>query len=329
MAPKALDIIAVPRPDGNPADIQPKFDKLYESTLFLDLLEIKNKLKPNLPKLEIKKIIVKKKKEPEQNIITDLSISSKTPDNTLFSNDEDISELTKDYTIPEELVNEEIHQINNQQINNQPPIENIPQENIPQENIEQDVIEEIVIENNTMDPLEEKYYWVNQFKVLKRHNKDREDIPIYNIHDDVEEMKSRYKEIKSEIDLTNNVSRYQFILKVTFIITELICIKIFGMEMNGFALTQLKQMEAYESMLIELGEQSSGNWITELPVEARLFGTIMMNALIFWGAKNFPGFEMLMTLITGVKNFKSPNTTEEKKHKMGGPSVKAKDIKNE
>jgi len=53
-------------------------------------------------------------------------------------------------------------------------------------------------------------------------------------------------------------------------------------DMVGFASSQFKIMHRYDSLLLELAEKNSEGWASNLPVEVRLLGLVVLNTAIFF-----------------------------------------------
>jgi hypothetical protein len=66
---------------------------------------------------------------------------------------------------------------------------------------------------------------------------------------------------------------------------EYVCTEYLNIDLGGFAVQQISMMYKYDSLLIELGEKSCERWTTNLPVEVRLLGMILIQAAIFYLAK--------------------------------------------
>jgi len=75
---------------------------------------------------------------------------------------------------------------------------------------------------------------------------------------------------------------------------------------SGFTLIQMKTMNKYEQLLIELGEKNSVESFSSWPVEIKLIGMTLLNIVIFVGIKMIAGglndsmVSSIMELISGM-----------------------------
>jgi hypothetical protein len=173
----------------------------------------------------------------------------------------------------------------------------------------------------------EEYIW--RFRILKKANKNR-DIPEYTIHDDLLTMKTEYDRSVKDIHIDKNLSSYKTYLSLGFIGIEWFCVNMLGTsEMDGFSTAQRKAIDDYDYLLIELGERSYNRWGSNLPVEIKLIGVVMLNAMMFYASKVMmrtagADTSMLFQSFSGVK---ADTAEEPKQRKMRGPSIKAGDVR--
>jgi hypothetical protein len=182
----------------------------------------------------------------------------------------------------------------------------------------------------------EEYIW--RFKILKKKYKTRKDIADYNEHDDLFTMKQTYERTLREIQLEDNCESYRMYLIGGFMLMEFVSNNWLGVDLTGFTAQQMTMMQKYDRMLIELGEKSYNRWGSNLPVEVRLIGFIILQAGIFYLGKIISekgGGTMtdIFKMFTGTTPAPA-NSVEEKpqdpdapKKKMRGPSVKVSDLK--
>jgi hypothetical protein len=70
-------------------------------------------------------------------------------------------------------------------------------------------------------------------------------------------------------------------LLILFALIELFFVKVLGLDLGGYCLNQLTMMNKYERLLVELGEKSSISIESDWPVEFRICGLAIFNAVIF------------------------------------------------
>lgn len=128
----------------------------------------------------------------------------------------------------------------------------------------------------------DEYIW--RFRIMKKAN-PKYDIPVFNRHSDLQMMKNVYSTKLKEITFDNRVSKYRKILTGSFMAIEYAAIQFVGIDMKGFALQQSKDMDSYNSMLVELGERQYGGMGSNLPVELKLVGLVLFQAGMFYLGK--------------------------------------------
>lgn len=183
----------------------------------------------------------------------------------------------------------------------------------------------------------EEYIW--RFKILKKKYKTRKDIADYNEHDDLFTMKQTYERTLREIQLEDNCESYRMYLVGGFMLMEFVSNNWMGVDLTGFTAHQMTMMHKYDRMLIELGEKSYNRWGSNLPVEIRLIGFIIIQAGIFYLGKIIAekgGGTMadIFKMFTGAPaaTGAAAETAQEQdpdapKKKMRGPSVKVADLR--
>lgn len=183
----------------------------------------------------------------------------------------------------------------------------------------------------------EEYLW--RFRILKKQYKNRT-FPEFNEHDDLHMMKTSYERLIREIQLEGNVESYRMYLTAGFMAMEYLCTNWAGINLKGFAAAQMMAMDKYDRHLVELGERSYNRWGSNLPVELRLLGMIILQAGVFWFA-NFLSTSSgpaVASMFSGMMNGSSPmkdggarveevTTPPAPRKKMRGPSIKVEDIK--
>jgi hypothetical protein len=200
-----------------------------------------------------------------------------------------------------------------------------------------EIEEEIDPEEQERLEQEEKEELIVKFRILKKANPKNSDIPDYNEHDDLATMKKMYSRTVNEIAFDRKISNYRNYLSFSFMVIEF-GLNYLGINMKDFAKTQMASIDDYNSLLVELGEKTEGSWMDNVPVEVRLLGMVMFQAVTFWFVKN-KGIDIgnVFKLMTnGMNNSSGTNSTsssgnessgpEEEKpvKKMKGPSIRSK-----
>jgi len=127
-----------------------------------------------------------------------------------------------------------------------------------------------------------------KYDILRRKYRNAE-IPDYNIHTPLYEMKTTYDSLIRKIHLDRTSETYRRYLSFGFMAVELLCTKVIGINLSGFTQNQMAMIHEYDELLIELGEKSYDNKRSKLPVEVRLLGFIIFQAGTFY----------IMNLLTG------------------------------
>lgn len=182
----------------------------------------------------------------------------------------------------------------------------------------------------------EEYIW--RFRILKKQYRSR-DIPEFTEHDDLITMKTTYERTLREIGLETNLENYRMYLIGSFMAIEFASTHWMGINLDGFYSQQMLMMDKYDRLLIELGEKSYTRWGSNLPVEVRLLGFVILQAGLFYLGKIIAdkagsSVAELFKNITGqpVAKASNANTVNDEpepapKKKMRGPSIKVADLK--
>jgi hypothetical protein len=160
-----------------------------------------------------------------------------------------------------------------------------------------------------------------KFELLKKSYKGK-DIPDYNIHTDYNTLNKGYDVTLKRLTIDNNVDNYKTYLIGGFMLVEFVFGKYLKFDMQGFTSEQMKNINSYDKLLVELGEKSYVPEDQKWPVEVRLMCLILFNAALFIAGKMILKstgdnlFSMINTMSKNVTNptpkrkMKSPNFTD-------------------
>jgi hypothetical protein len=139
--------------------------------------------------------------------------------------------------------------------------------------------------------------FIFKFSVLRERNSNIK-IPklIGDNKRDLKRLQIMYNRVMGKMGAKSKAGTYKLVLVVMCMLLQWGC-TYFGLEsMDGFAQDQYNKMTQYESLLEELGEKNYGSIAGKLPVELKLVGLVILNAVIFFignqisnGSFNFTG----------------------------------------
>lgn len=170
-----------------------------------------------------------------------------------------------------------------------------------------------------------------KFELLKKSYKNV-NIPDFSIHSSLKKMNETYENQLRHLSLDSSVESYKNILVGGFMIFEFIFGVWLKFDMSGFTQQQILNMNQYERLLIELGQKSYVPDGKQWPVEFRLVGLIVLNAIIFIISKLIlkRTGNNLMGMMNHVQNSVPKNNNSsapaEPKKKMKGPSINIDDL---
>lgn len=183
--------------------------------------------------------------------------------------------------------------------------------------------------------------YLGRLKTLKKQWPSRAlEVPVFNKHDDYLQIKNGYRSTYDEFTMDDKINNYRMYLRGAFYAAEFGG-GMMGIDIEGFAKAQIKVMEKYDRMLIELGEKDRNRWQVNLPIEIKLIGFVILQMGMFWLAKKLGGqdaIEQIFALVTGGKKEvvneenKTPKDTQEKPKpptniKMKGPSINVEELR--
>lgn len=172
----------------------------------------------------------------------------------------------------------------------------------------------------------QEYIW--RFYIMKKQYPNVE-TPLFNEHSDLNLMKATYDRTKRELYLDDTIQNYRSYIMAGFVGMEYICTQLIGINLTGYAQSQMRSMNHYDRLLIELGEKSYNSWGSDLPVEIRLLGMIIFQAgLFFVGNKLSDGKGDFFKMLTGqpVDQPAAPGLSE-MKQEFSGPTIDIEKLK--
>ncbi len=287
----------------------PTFKKL--NNLHLELLEIKEKLKPGVPDIVIKLKSSKKESENVDKIEfnEDSHRRHKHRHDKHRRDDDEDSEHSR-HSRKKHKHHDDEPEENYEEYEEEKPKEEEPEEPDEDSDDEKDTRtpEEIEMEERT------EFYW--RFKILKKAYPKRTDIVLPEDHEDITVIKKNYAFIRKEIDLETSLDKYEKYLGMAWIIMEFCFIKYLNVDMKGFAAEQIRNREQYNLLLFELGEKYYDGYESKWSVEMRLVGLVLFQTFAFFVMKHIGNqlgdgvASMLSGLLGNKAEIKKPKKAE-------------------
>jgi hypothetical protein len=94
-----------------------------------------------------------------------------------------------------------------------------------------------------------------------------------------------YKKLKSRVFAEECSGGYKKWLIAMFVFLEVLCVRVFKIDMNGFTMNQIQAMNSYQALLLELAEKYGSSYRSYFPVELRLMFMVLVNGVIFFVLK--------------------------------------------
>ena len=334
MGRKKLKIVKVPSTDS-PKYRPQSFEKMPR--MYLELLENKNKIKQNLVNKEYSPdpIINDNESFKGSNYSNKSSNKSQTSfdfdsvNDDLDSSDDDIdNDDNEDDEVSsklKELLRDDISEENYKSKSKSPPT--LAQLKERGQYRDADKYIPNIEENDNDDEEDKKRELLFKFQLLKKSYKDA-DIPEFSIHSDYEQMHRTYENTVRRLSLDSTVDSYKTYLIGGFMLVEFILGSWLKFDMEGFTHQQIKNMNSYDRLLIELGEKSYVPEGSDWPVELRLLFLIIINAGFFCVSKMLmkKTGSNILNMINSMNTSNTSNTSFQRKRRMKEPSIDLNNI---
>ena len=292
---------------------RPNFPRLND--LHLELLENKTKLKKNPPK----PLFVYESIPPPTE-------QGKKGDSEIHDGDEDftLEELEKAYdgnTSEESGSDSEKHAHHDKPEGTHSEKAEYKQEEFNKEAEEEESAEEV--------ERKKKADLLFKFMVLKKQYPNVE-IPDFTDQSDLKTMEIVYERVIQRVSLDSSVENYRGYLIGGFMVLEWIATNWMAIDLSGFTQHQIKMMNKYDRLLIELGEKNYSTAGSRFPVEVRLLGLILFNAGLFYIQKAvFSGGDGGMNLLGSLFGGGEPQAQKQaKRGTMKGPTITPDDVES-
>ena len=138
-----------------------------------------------------------------------------------------------------------------------------------------------MIDDDDEDDEDKKRELLFRFSLLRKSYNSQIEIPEFTIHSNYKTMVTSYENCLRHLSLESNIEQYKNLLLAGFMGCEFIFGNWLNLDMSGYTQAQVLNIAQYERLLIELGSKNYTPESQNYPVEVRLIGMIILNALIF------------------------------------------------
>ena len=131
---------------------------------------------------------------------------------------------------------------------------------------------------------EQEMYLRQEFKV--KFGILRANYPQWNVIDPpdtltVKQLNELYERYIRQIMVSKETGQYKVYMVIFLMVIEVIGVKFLKLNMSGYTMSQLKIMNRYDALFIELGEKWLVSGASNWPIEARIVMMMLFNAVIF------------------------------------------------
>lgn len=310
----------------------------FETTgqLYLELLENKRKVKPELVNVDYVPSPLPSRPEPDE-YPSDSDVDSLGAVHETDDEDDNDDEMVVDKLSP---IQKELFDalkpddpFMRKYSAERPDIFSKPKQRLPtlselekQNRIEpkRTVIDASRVSTTASDEDNKKRELMFKFDLLhKSYKNPAVPIPKPTIYDNYEKMSKQYEDTVHHLVLGKSVDNYKTYLTWGFMAIEFALGKWLSMDMKGFTQEQISNMDSYEHLLVEIGEKRYIPQGKQWPVEVRLLGIVLINTAMFLVARQLLGGVGASILKSVNNSFVPPEPSA-----MKGPSVSLDDLPN-
>ena len=91
-----------------------------------------------------------------------------------------------------------------------------------------------------------------------------------------------YNKLKGRVFAEECSGGYRKWLIAMFVFLEVLCVKVFKIDLSGFTMNQVLALNSYQTLLLELAEKYGSNYKSYFPVELRLMFMVLVNGVVFF-----------------------------------------------